>query len=120
MCLTAFRALRNDLDQDCPHQLFTARRRDPQAEDVIPRIHLGDRDFDRSEPGADFGWARFAPGESERFLKLLEEYSKAPEVTRQRLYLEAMEEILPGITKFIVDSEPTWVALIHYWCYLHK
>jgi hypothetical protein len=26
-------------------------------------------------------------------------------VTRQRLYLEAMEEILPGITKFIVDSD---------------
>ena len=36
---------------------------------------------------------------------MLEEYEKAKDVTRQRLYLEAMEEILPGITKFIVAAE---------------
>ncbi len=46
-----------------------------------------------------------ATGQSERFLAVLQEYRKAPDVTRQRLYLEAMEEILPGVTKFIVDSD---------------
>lgn len=45
-----------------------------------------------------------ATGQADRFLSVLEEYRKAPEITRQRLYLEAMEEILPGVTKFIVDS----------------
>lgn len=45
-----------------------------------------------------------AIGQSERFLSLLEEYRKAPDVTRQRLYLEAMEEILPTIRKVIVPS----------------
>ena len=44
-----------------------------------------------------------ATGQAQRFLTILEEYKKAPDVTRQRLYLEAMEEVLPGITKFIVD-----------------
>ncbi len=73
--------------------------------DIVPRA---EGDALRVEQEADaFKAERIAnaTGESERFLKVLEEYSKAPEVTRQRLYLEAMEEILPGITKFIVDSE---------------
>ncbi len=46
-----------------------------------------------------------AEGQAKRFLSVLFEYKKAPEVTKQRMYLEAMEEILPGITKFIVDPE---------------
>ena len=49
-----------------------------------------------------------ATGESDRFISVLEEYQrseKSKEVTRQRLYLEAMEEILPGITKFILASD---------------
>ena len=46
-----------------------------------------------------------ATGQAERFIAVLQEYRKAPDVTRQRLYLEAMEEILPGVTKFIVDAE---------------
>ncbi|MCH7624730.1 MAG: FtsH protease activity modulator HflK [Chloroflexi bacterium] len=45
-----------------------------------------------------------ATGEASRFLAILEEYEKSPEVTRQRLYLETMEEVLPGVKKFIVDS----------------
>ncbi len=46
-----------------------------------------------------------ATGQADRFLAVLQEYRKAPGVTRQRLYLEAMEEILPGVTKFIVDAD---------------
>ena len=45
-----------------------------------------------------------AEGQAERFKAILFEYEKAPEVTRQRLYLEAMEEILPGVRKYIVDD----------------
>jgi membrane protease subunit HflK len=41
-------------------------------------------------------------GEADRFTSVLKEYQKSKEVTRQRLYLEAMEDILPGITKFIL------------------
>jgi len=45
-----------------------------------------------------------AQGESDGFEAILKGYESSPEVTRQRLYLEAMEEILPGITKFILSD----------------
>jgi len=46
-----------------------------------------------------------ATGEADRFMAVLAEYKESQEVTRRRLYLEAMEEILPGITKFIMTEE---------------
>jgi membrane protease subunit HflK len=46
-----------------------------------------------------------AIGQTSRFLKIYEEYKKAPEVTRQRLYLETMERILGGTDKIILDSK---------------
>ena len=46
-----------------------------------------------------------AIGESERFLSLLTEYSKAPEVTRERLYIEAMESVLGNTSKVLIDSD---------------
>ncbi len=45
-----------------------------------------------------------AKGEADGFDAILEAYLKSPEVTRQRLYLEAMEDILPGIKKFILSD----------------
>jgi membrane protease subunit HflK len=46
-----------------------------------------------------------AIGNTTRFLELLAEYNKAPDVTRTRLYLEAMEKILPRVKKYVIDSE---------------
>jgi membrane protease subunit HflK len=46
-----------------------------------------------------------ALGESERFLSLLSEYRKAPGVTRERLYLEAMETVLGNTSKVLVDND---------------
>jgi membrane protease subunit HflK len=46
-----------------------------------------------------------AQGDAERYLSVLKEYRKAKAVTRQRLYLETMERILPGIDKIILDTE---------------
>lgn len=45
-----------------------------------------------------------AEGEAARFVQLLAEYRKAPAVTRERLYLEAMESVLSGSRKVVVDS----------------
>src|SRR5262245_50815971 len=45
-----------------------------------------------------------AIGNTTRFLELLAEYNKAPDVTRTRLYLEAMEKILPKVKKYVIDS----------------
>jgi len=45
-----------------------------------------------------------AEGDASRFTSVLTEYSKAPEVTRKRLYLETMEEVLGDIDKTILDE----------------
>jgi membrane protease subunit HflK len=46
-----------------------------------------------------------ADGETERFNRLLTEYQKAPEVTRQRLYLDAVQEVFSQTNKVMVDVE---------------
>ena len=46
-----------------------------------------------------------AEGESRRFSALLKEYQKAPEITRDRLYLEAMESVLSNSSKVLMDAE---------------
>ncbi len=46
-----------------------------------------------------------AQGEASRFSAVLAEYSKAPEVTRKRLYLETMEQVLGRVDKIILDEQ---------------
>jgi membrane protease subunit HflK len=46
-----------------------------------------------------------ATGEAARFSHLLTEYEKAPAVTRERLYIEAMESVLGSSTKIMTDTE---------------
>lgn len=45
-----------------------------------------------------------AQGEASRFLAVYEEYVKAPDVTRRRMYLETMEQVLGGMNKVILDG----------------
>jgi len=45
-----------------------------------------------------------AKGQTARFLQIYDEYKKAPQVTRQRLYLETMERLFLGTDKIIMDS----------------
>jgi regulator of protease activity HflC (stomatin/prohibitin superfamily) len=59
-------------------------------------------------PGASLSWTRGiaeAVGETDRFLALWREYEKAPEITRSRLYLEAMEKILPKVKLYGLDTD---------------
>jgi membrane protease subunit HflK len=46
-----------------------------------------------------------AIGNTNRFLALLKEYQKAPDVTRSRIYLDAMEKILPRVKLYVIDSQ---------------
>lgn len=46
-----------------------------------------------------------AEGEASRFKAVFEEYAKAPEVTRKRLFLETMERVYGGIDKIIIDQQ---------------
>ena len=45
-----------------------------------------------------------AEGEAKRFLAVYEQYKKAPDVTRRRMYLETMERVLGPMDKTIVDQ----------------
>jgi membrane protease subunit HflK len=45
-----------------------------------------------------------AKGQTSRFIKVYDEYKKAPDVTRQRMYLETMERLFSGTEKIIIDS----------------
>ena len=46
-----------------------------------------------------------AEGEADRFNKLLQEFKKAPAVTRERLYIDAIEDVLSNTSKVMVDVE---------------
>jgi membrane protease subunit HflK len=54
-----------------------------------------------------------AEGETDRFLQILREYERAPEVTRQRIYLETVEEILANSTKVLLDTDSGGNNLIY-------
>jgi membrane protease subunit HflK len=75
------------------------------AHDVIPRAR---GDATQMHEAAEAYRARKineAEGDASRFRKLRDEYEKAREVTSQRLYMEAMEQILPRIKKLILDRD---------------
>ena len=55
-----------------------------------------------------------AKGQSARFLKVYEEYKKAPDVTRERLYLETMERILGGSEKLVFDGGAAGQGVVPY------
>jgi modulator of FtsH protease HflK len=55
-----------------------------------------------------------AEGDAARFLSIYEEYVKAPDVTRQRLYLEAMEKVLSGMNKMILDGVEAGGGVVPY------
>ncbi len=75
------------------------------AGDIIPRARgqaarvLEDAEAYRDRVVAD------AEGEAARFEALLTEYQEAPRVTRERLYLEAIEEVYGNSSKVILDAE---------------
>ena len=55
-----------------------------------------------------------AEGEASRFTAVLAEYQKAPEVTRKRLYLEAMEDVLGDMDKIILDDSASSQGVVPY------
>jgi membrane protease subunit HflK len=55
-----------------------------------------------------------ARGQSARFLKVYEEYKKAPDVTRERIYLETMERILGSSDKLIYDGGSAGQGVVPY------
>jgi len=74
-----------------------ANQKVPEAKGAASKI-LQDAEAYKSQTVAE------ATGQASRFGKVYEEYKKAPQVTRQRIYLETMERVFGGTDKIILDS----------------
>jgi membrane protease subunit HflK len=55
-----------------------------------------------------------ATGQADRFTKVLEEYAKAPDVTRRRIFLETMESVLGDMDKIIVDEKTSGTGVVPF------
>ena len=80
--------------------------------DIIPRANGSAEQIIREAEAFKESRIATSEGEAARFESILNEYYNSKEVTRQRLYLEAMEEILPGISKVIVSPDAETVLIL--------
>jgi len=75
------------------------------ANDVVPKARgLAARLIQEAE-GYRTRVIETAQGDASRFRQVLVEYNKAPAVTRDRLYLETMQQVLSNTTKVLIDTK---------------
>jgi membrane protease subunit HflK len=75
------------------------------ANDVVPRAKGTAARLKEEADGYKANVIARAEGDGERFKSIQTEYQKAPQVTRDRLYLDAMQSIYSNVTKVVVDSK---------------
>jgi len=98
--IDAFRdvqAARADLERAVNEAQTYANRVLPEARGKVAQITQAAEAY-RQQTVAE------ATGQTSRFLKIYEQYKKAPDVTRERMYLETMERVLGNTDKIIIDS----------------
>jgi modulator of FtsH protease HflK len=108
--IDAFRdvqAARSDLDRLQNEAQTYANRVVPEARGRAARI-IQDAEAYRAQTVAD------AKGQTSRFLQVYDQYKKAPDVTRERMYLETMERILGGTDKTIIDTGTQGPGVVPY------
>ena len=74
------------------------------ANDVVPRARGAASRLTEEAEGYRARIVAQAEGDSQRFRAVLAEYQKAPQVTRERMYVDAMQEVYSNVTKVLVDS----------------
>ena len=98
--IDAFRdvqAARSDLERAQNEAQTYANRVVPEARGRAAKV-VQDAEAYREQTVAE------AKGQASRFSQVYEQYKKAPDVTRQRIYLETMERVLGGTDKTIIDT----------------
>lgn len=73
--------------------------------DIVPRAKGGAARLLQEAEGYKQSVSARAEGDASRFKQLVAEYSKAPGVTRDRLYIDAMQQIFSNTTKIMVDQK---------------
>ncbi len=74
------------------------------ANDVVPRARGAASRLLEEAEGYKARIVAQAQGDAQRFSLVQSEYAKAPQVTRERLYLEAMQQVYSNVTKIMVDT----------------
>ncbi len=75
------------------------------ANDVVPRAKGTAARLKEEADGYKSNVIARAEGDAQRFKSVYTEYQKAPQVTRDRMYTDAMQQIYSGVTKVMVDSK---------------
>ena len=100
--IDAFRdvqAARSDLERAQNEAQTYANKVVPEARGRAAKI-IQDAEAYRAQTVAE------AKGQASRFTQVYDQYKKAPDVTRQRIYLETMERVFGGTDKTIIDTGP--------------
>lgn len=84
------------------------------ANQVVPQARGRAAQIQQAAEGYKEQAVAEAKGQSARFLKVYEEYKKAPDVTRERIYLETMERVLGGADKLVYDGGPAGQGVVPY------
>jgi membrane protease subunit HflK len=108
--IDAFRdvqAARIDQDRSVNEAQTYANRVVPEARGNVARITQAAEAY-RQQTVAE------AKGQTSRFLQIYDQYKKAPDVTRERMYLETMERVLGGTDKIIIDSGKDGTGVLPY------
>jgi len=74
------------------------------ANDVIPRARGAAARLTQEAEGYKARVVANAEGEASRFRQVLTEYSKAPAITRERIYIETLQSVLSSTSKILVDT----------------
>jgi membrane protease subunit HflK len=100
------RASFNDVNQAEQERERTVNEAWQEYNKTVPRAQGEAERVKQEAEGYAIDRVNRAKGETGRFLALLAEYEKAPAVTRRRLWLEAMADVLPRLShKVVVDDE---------------
>jgi modulator of FtsH protease HflK len=108
--IDAFRdvqAARADLERSVNEAQTYANTVVPEAKGRVAQIQQAAEAY-RSQTVAE------ATGQAVRFSKIYDQYKKAPDVTRERMYLETMERVLGGSDKVIVDQGAGGTGVVPY------
>ena len=89
----------NEADQDMKRLVNEAQA---EYNRVIPKARGNAKKIVEEAYGYKASRVNKAKGEAQRFLDILQAYNGAPEVTRQRMYLETMQQVLPGVKSIYV------------------
>ncbi len=86
-------------------QVRARNRAEAYQNDILPRARGQAARIIQEAEGYKASVVARAEGDAQRFSSILEEYAKAPDVTRDRLYIEAMEQVLGNASKLMIDKD---------------